>query len=111
MYVLAIDAAKNALLVGTAGELGWDECTVKDMHYINGEERAAEFRATAQVRYRARATTVSVLPTSQGGARVRFDASQRDITPGQFLVLYDEQVVIGGGAIVSRQAHKSAPVA
>jgi tRNA-specific 2-thiouridylase len=111
MYVLAIDVAQNALLVGTAEELGWDECTVEDMVYIDGEERSAEFRATAQIRYRARAARVSVLPSSQGGVRVRFDSSQRDITPGQFLVLYDEQVVIGGGAIVSRLARRRAPVA
>ena len=111
MYVLAIDAAENALVVGTAEELGWDECMIEDIHYIDGEKRAAEFRATAQVRYRARATAVSVLPISQRGARVRFDTPQRDITPGQFLVLYDEQVVIGGGAIASRQAHRRATVA
>lgn len=106
MYVLAIDTAKNALVVGTAEELGWDECIVEDVHYIDGEKRSAEFRATAQVRYRARTTPVSVLPISEGGARVRFDTSQRDITPGQFLVLYDERVVIGGGAIASRRARK-----
>jgi tRNA-specific 2-thiouridylase len=99
LYVLAIDPAENALIVGSAEELGWDECLVEEMHYVSGETPTTAFRAMAQIRYRARAAAVTVSPLSRRRARVRFASPQRDIAPGQFLVLYDGKVVLGGGAI------------
>ena len=105
LYVLAICPAENALIVGTAQELGQDECMVEEMRYISGETPTAAFHATAQIRYRARPVAVTVTPLPQKRARVRFDLPQRDITPGQFLVLYDDEVVIGGGAICNAQEY------
>jgi tRNA-specific 2-thiouridylase len=99
LYVLAIESAENALIVGTAEELGRDECLVEDVHYVDGETPAAAFRAMAQIRYRARAAAVTVTPLPGRRARVRFAGPQRDITPGQSLVLYDGEVVLGGGLI------------
>ena len=99
LYVLAIETAENAIVVGPAEELGRDECTVEEMHYIGGETPAAAFQATAQIRYRARLAPVVVTPLPHRTARVRFDFPQRDIAPGQFLVLYDGKVVLGGGVI------------
>nr|HID14641.1 tRNA 2-thiouridine(34) synthase MnmA [Anaerolineae bacterium] len=103
LYVLAIEPAENTLIVGTAKELGRDECLVEGMHYISGETPTATFRATAQIRYRARPTAVTVTPLPHRMARVRFASPQRDITPGQFLVLYDGEVVLGGGVICKAQ--------
>ncbi|MEE8391861.1 MAG: tRNA 2-thiouridine(34) synthase MnmA [Anaerolineae bacterium] len=99
LYVLAIEPAENTLIVGTAGELGQGECLLEEMHYINGETPPAAFCATAQIRYRARAVAVTVTPLPRKRALLRFTLPQRDITPGQFLVLYDGEIVLGGGAI------------
>jgi len=103
LYVLAIELAENALIVGAAEELGRDECAVEEMHYISGETPTAPFRTTAQIRCRARPTGITVTPLPHRKAHVRFDSPQRDITPGQFLVLYDGKVVLGGGAICTAQ--------
>jgi tRNA-specific 2-thiouridylase len=103
LYVLAIEPAENALIVGPAEELGQDECLVEAMHYVEGKAPTAPFRATAQIRYRARATAVTVTPLLHRTAHVRFVAPQRDITPGQFLVLYDGEIVLGGGVICKSQ--------
>lgn len=99
LYVLAIRPDENALIVGPAEELGWDACVVEEMHYVGGQVPTAPFRAAAQIRYRAPAAPVTATPLPNGGVQVRFDLPQRDITPGQFLVLYDEEIVVGGGAI------------
>jgi tRNA-specific 2-thiouridylase len=99
LYVLGIEPGENALVVGTAGELGRDECTVEGIHIVSGEPLTAPLRAMAQIRYRARPTKVTVTPLPQTKAHVRFDDPQRDITPGQFLVLYDGEIVLGGGII------------
>ncbi|OQY23923.1 MAG: tRNA 2-thiouridine(34) synthase MnmA [Anaerolineaceae bacterium 4572_32.2] len=103
LYVLAIEPGENALIIGPASELGRDECIVTGMHYINGEPPTATFRAEAQIRYQARSTDVTVTPLPHGRASVRFTSPQRDITPGQFLVLYDGEIVLGGGAICKAQ--------
>jgi len=103
LYVLAIRPEENALIVGPAEELGRDECHVEGMHYISGEAPTAPFRATAQIRSQARPASVTLTPLSGRKANVRFDEPQRDITPGQFLVLYDGEVVLGGGAICEPQ--------
>lgn len=99
LYVLALVPAENALIVGTAAELGREECALEGMHYISGEVPAAPFRAIAQIRYRARPVPVTVTPLDAARAHVRFDMPQRDLTPGQFLVLYEGEVVLGGGVI------------
>ena len=105
LYVLVINLDENTLVVGTVRELGRDECVVEEMHYVSGQVPAAPFRSTAQIRYRARPVAVTVIPLPQGRVRVRFDSPQRDITPGQFLVLYDGEVVVGGGVICSAQEY------
>ena len=71
------------------------------MHCVTGEAPRAKFCATAQIRSRARAATVAVTPLPTGKARARFSSAQRGITPGQFLVLYNGDIVLGGGAICS----------
>ncbi len=98
LYVIALDAADNAVIVGPKTELGRQECSARGMHYVSGVQPSEPFRASAKIRYKAREAAVTVFP--QGAtARVEFDEPQRDITPGQGLVLFDGEVVIGQGFI------------
>ncbi|MGD1995862.1 MAG: tRNA 2-thiouridine(34) synthase MnmA, partial [Anaerolineae bacterium] len=80
-------------------ELGREECTVAHMHYIAGQVPAAPFSATAQIRYHHREVPVSASPLAGGRLRVCFVHPQRDVTPGQYLVLYRGEAVLGGGVI------------
>jgi tRNA-specific 2-thiouridylase len=98
LYVIALEAADNAVIVGTQRELGRRECSVREMHYVSGAEPIEPFRASAKIRYKARETSVTVYPEGSN-ARVEFDEPQRDITPGQGLVLFDGEVVLGQGFI------------
>jgi len=99
LYVIALDVADNAVIVGPKSELGRRECSARHMHYVSGTEPSEPFRASAKIRYKAHEAAVTVHP--QGArARVEFDEPQRDITPGQGLVLFDGEVVIGQGFIV-----------
>jgi tRNA-specific 2-thiouridylase len=99
LYVLALDPQRNAVIVGRAEELGQSECIAARMHYISGEEPPGPFEATAQIRYRHKEAPVLATPLPGGRLHVRFAVPQRDITPGQYLVLYDGEVVLGGGVI------------
>lgn len=98
LYVIALDAVDNAVIVGSQHELGRRECTARDMHYVSGVQPIAPFRASAKIRYKAREAAVTVQPQA-ARARIEFDEPQRDITPGQGLVLFDGEYVIGQGFI------------
>jgi tRNA-specific 2-thiouridylase len=99
LYVIALDVGENAMTVGTASELGRSECVALRVNYVSGETPTAPFRATAKIRYKAHEASVAATPLPDGSARVHFDEPQRDITPGQWIVFYDGEVVIGGGII------------
>jgi tRNA-uridine 2-sulfurtransferase len=100
LYVLRLDAARNALIVGTQDELGTRLVRLRAMHYVSDVAPEAPVHCTAKVRYKAREATCLLTPLPDGTARVEFDEPQRDATPGQGLVAYDGDAVIGGGLIV-----------
>lgn len=102
LYVLDLDAQRNAVVVGHREELGKRELVAGRVNWIAGEAPRGEMRVTAKIRYRASEATCTLTPTlSQGRAsvRVEFDEPLRDITPGQAVVFYDGDVCLGGGII------------
>ncbi len=99
LYVLRLDPSRNALIVGTAAELGARTAYVRQMHYVSGVPPAEPLRCTAKIRYKAKETPGWLIPQPGGGARFEFDVPQRDLTPGQGLVCYLGDEVIGGGVI------------
>jgi len=101
LYVLAKESATNTLVVGLEDELGSSELEVKEVNWISGAAPAAPFRAEVKTRYTAKEARALVTPLADGSrAQVRFDAAQRDITPGQAAVFYNGELVLGGGLIV-----------
>jgi tRNA-specific 2-thiouridylase len=101
LYVLGKNADTNTLIVGEADELGIDELLADEVNWISGEAPEEPFRAEVKIRYTAREAEALVTPIEGGKqAQVRFDAPQRDITPGQAAVFYDGDILVGGGIIV-----------
>ena len=103
LYVLRLDAARNALIVGTLDELGTRAIHVRAMHYVSDVAPEGPVRCTAKVRYKAREAVCWLTPLPDGTARVEFDEPQRDATPGQGLVAYSGDEVIGGGIITREE--------
>ncbi len=99
LYVLALDPGRNAVIVGRAEELGRRELVAVDMTYVSGRPPANPLRVTAKIRYKAREALATLTPQPDNRAHVRFDAALRDITPGQGVVLYQGDLVLGGGTI------------
>jgi tRNA-specific 2-thiouridylase len=93
--VARIDAARNAVVVAPAGEATTAEVTLAEPVWRLGD---GAFRALAQVRYRARpvATRVEARPDALS---VRFDEPVAPLAPGQSLVLYEGDRVLGGGIV------------
>ncbi|MFZ5819679.1 MAG: tRNA 2-thiouridine(34) synthase MnmA [Chloroflexota bacterium] len=102
LYVLGKDTVRNTLIVGEAHEFGANTLAARDVNWIAGEAPGEPFRALVKIRYTARPAGAVVTPIENGAqAQVRFDAPQRDITPGQAAVFYVGDETVGGGVIVS----------
>ncbi|MBI4367385.1 MAG: tRNA 2-thiouridine(34) synthase MnmA [Deltaproteobacteria bacterium] len=98
-YVTAIDAERGRVTVGADRDLRARGLTARGMNWIGAAGR--EFAASAKIRYRHDPAPCRVRIGADGGARVIFDEPQRAITPGQAVVVYRGEEVLGGGWIDS----------
>ncbi len=100
LYVLALDQARNALIVGPAEALGHTWLRTGPASWVAGEPPAAAFRGEVQIRYRATPAPALVTPLADGAVEVKFALPLRDITPGQAAVFYVGENCLGGGVIM-----------
>jgi tRNA-uridine 2-sulfurtransferase len=99
LYVVGIDAEQSAVTVGPREALERTELTASGVNWIAGVPPVAGTRATAQIRYRHREALVSIAPLDGARVHARFDEPQYAVAPGQAVVFYDGEVVLGGGWI------------
>jgi tRNA-specific 2-thiouridylase len=99
LYVIRLDMARNALVVGPARELGQQSLIAEEVSYVSGAPPRSPVRVQAKIRYRAVLASGTWMPLDGRQARVEFDTPLRDITPGQAVVAYQGDVVLGGGII------------
>ena len=100
VYVTKICPEENRVILGDNEDLFRRELDVEDFNFISFDTPPAEFRAKAKVRYRQKEQWATVKVTGERSVHITFDEPQRAITKGQAAVLYDGDVVIGGGVIV-----------
>jgi tRNA-specific 2-thiouridylase len=99
MYVLRLEPQKGRVVVGSRDELGGRTLEAADVNWIAGEPPVAPRRVTARIRHRHHDAPATVSATGPQSAHVEFDEPQIAITPGQAVVFYDGEEVIGGGWI------------
>jgi tRNA-specific 2-thiouridylase len=97
-YVLALRPAEQQVVVGPKSSLERTTLTASAVNWMNGEP-AAPLRVTAQIRHRHPAAPACARGIGDGRAELIFDAPQIAVTPGQAVVFYDEDIVVGGGWI------------
>lgn len=99
VYVCGKDMKNNTVTVGTNADLFRKILRANDWNWIAFNELDHPIRVCAKVRYRHIEQPATVYPEADGYARIEFDEPQRAITTGQAVVLYDGDIVIGGGKI------------
>jgi tRNA-specific 2-thiouridylase len=99
LYVIQTDVATNRVVVGKSEELMKRVLIAGKLNWISIERLTTPIRVKAQIRNRHEAADATVSPDEDGNVEVCFDAPQRAITPGQAVVFYDNEVVVGGGWI------------
>lgn len=100
LYVIATEPATQRVIVGGGDALLRTTMAVKDVNWISIAPITAPVRATVRIRNKHLPAPATVTPTSDPTrVEVRFDEPQRAITPGQGAVIYDGEIVLGGGWI------------
>jgi tRNA-specific 2-thiouridylase len=103
LYVVALDAIKNQVIVGDRSVATQPECVVQRVNWVSIDPPTAPIRTEVQIRYRTRPVPVTIIPLEGdvGGDRVKlvFDERQFGVTPGQAAVWYDGDILLGGGII------------
>jgi tRNA-specific 2-thiouridylase len=97
VYVLALRPDTREVVVGPKWALERTTLTASKVNWI--VEPVGSIRVAAQIRHRHIAAAATVIPLDDARARVEFDSPQIAITPGQAVVFYDRDVVVGGGWI------------
>ena len=103
LFVLGVDAEANEVVVGPEDELLAHGLIADELSFLSGETPQQPFQAQARIRYRSEPAPATVRVRG-GEAEVRFERPQRAVTPGQAVVFYDGERVIGGGTIVRKVA-------
>ena len=99
VYVCRKDMEANTVTVGPHEALFSTALRAKDWNWYPFETLTAPLTVTAKTRHSQHEQSATVYPEENGYARVVFDAPQRAVTPGQAVVLYQGDLVIGGGTI------------
>jgi tRNA-specific 2-thiouridylase len=98
LFVVALDPVANRVIIGSEERLFRNELYAGDVSYVSGRPPFYPVRIAAKIRYRSPEATAMLYPEGER-ARVVFESPQRAITPGQAVVFYDGEVVLGGGII------------
>ena len=99
VYVCGKDMQKNTVTVGPNEALFRKALRADDLNWIAFDTPPSPIRVKAKARSRMTEQPATVYPEDNGSVRVEFDEPQRAITPGQAIVFYDGDTVIGGGTI------------
>jgi tRNA-uridine 2-sulfurtransferase len=103
LYVIALDATKDEVIVGADRDLFSREVEVGRVNWISIEALPGPRRVLAKLRYTQEAMPARLVPVSADRVRLGFDQPQRAVTPGQAAVFYDAEepeIVLGGGTIL-----------
>ena len=104
LYVVAIDRGRNAIIVGPRREVYGDALIADELNWIAIESLVQPLELKARIRYRHREAD-AVITSISGGERahVKFKQPQMAITPGQAVVFYHKDTVMGGGTIAQAE--------
>jgi tRNA-specific 2-thiouridylase len=106
-YVVGLDAAENRVIIGKNEELFRKTMHLHDVTW--NVEAPRQWRGLVQLRSRHQGATALVRPDRESRWQVVFDEPQRAVTPGQFAVFYENDMVIGSGVIIDCTRNGAVP--
>ncbi|WAM37192.1 tRNA 2-thiouridine(34) synthase MnmA [Caldicellulosiruptor acetigenus] len=99
MYVVDIKPEENKVVLGEEDKIFSDGLIAYDLNFIPFDKLESELEVTAKIRYTAKEAKARIIPAQNNKVLVKFYEKQRAITPGQSVVFYSGDIVVGGGII------------
>jgi tRNA-specific 2-thiouridylase len=99
MYVVSIDVDTANITLGEAGEQFSDSLIAFNPNFILFEKIEKPINVTAKIRYSAKEAQAVIEPMEEDKVFVKFNESQKAITPGQAIVFYQQDILVGGATI------------
>jgi tRNA-specific 2-thiouridylase len=99
LYVIRLDLAQNRLVVGEKAALFRTQLTLSQLHWLYGPRPDTPLAVTTKIRYQHEGAKSWLSQNKQGQWQVQFEQPQLSITPGQAAVIYQGDVLLGGGWI------------
>lgn len=100
LFVKGFNVEKNELIVGEEKEIFSKTAIVNNINLILVDEIKEEMQVMAKIRYSAKEAKATIYPIEKDKIKVEFEEPQRAITPGQSIVFYTDDIVLGGGKII-----------
>lgn len=99
LYVKRVDTKTKEVILCSKEELYDDSLICSDINLIAMPEIKEPIKVTVKIRYSAPKVNATLIPLDNGDIKVVFDEPVRAITPGQAVVFYDNNILVGGGII------------
>jgi tRNA-specific 2-thiouridylase len=99
LYVLRLDRAKNAVIVGGEEELQAKSAKLQEVSWVSGDIPRLPLNIDVKIRSSHPGARATLIPLDGGQAEIHFEQAQRAITPGQAAVFYADEECLGGGVI------------
>lgn len=98
-YVVAINPERNEVVIGEHEQVYSEQLVARDINLIPFDSLKNELKVTAKIRYSAKEAEAYISPLGQDRVLVKFKQKQRAVTPGQAVVFYNSDTIVGGGII------------
>lgn len=103
MFVTEINAQKNEVTLSPAGGEYFKSLNAIDVNFISGSVPTGKISCLCKTRYSAKPVLAELIMTGENEASVIFSESVRAVTSGQSVAFYDEDILLGGGVIISAE--------
>lgn len=104
MFVVGLNPVSNEVVLGEDLDIYTDTLWADDLNWISFSDLKEPLKVEAKIRYNSAGASATIYPggiEADYGVMVRFDEPQRAVTPGQAVVFYQGNLVVGGGRIIS----------
>ena len=103
MFVMEMNPQQNTITLGEKGMEFSGALVADNVNYISDIPLTQPEKVQAKIRYQAKKAEAMLYPLADDRVRLVFDEPQRAITPGQSVVFYNNDTVIGGGVVVNAE--------
>lgn len=103
VFVVELRPETNEIVIGNNEEVFYDRLYANQINFMSIPDIEGDIRVMAKIRYNHQGATATIKKIAKDIIECKFDEPQRAITPGQAVVFYEQDYVVGGGTIIGKE--------